>query len=75
MDLNPREAIVTQESSHTSKQVAEPTNALVVPATFMEAAMDGLKRQAVLKNLVVVTACVTTRKRRPHDYDCGDVGE
>jgi hypothetical protein len=74
MDLNPREAVVDQESSHSSEQGEKPVNALIVPANFTEAAMDGLKRQAVLQNLVVGTYCFTTRHPR-RDYQCGDVAQ
>jgi len=67
---------VVQESSHTSGQGEKPTNALIVPENFTEAAMDGLKRQAVLQNLVVGTNCLTTRRPRPRgDYQCGDVAQ
>ena len=75
MDLNPREAVVTQESSHTSKQGENPTNALIIPEDFTGAAMDGLKRQAVLQNLVVGTYCYTTGQRPNRDHHCGDVAQ
>jgi hypothetical protein len=70
MDLNPREAVVDQEPSHTSEQEEKPTNALIVPENFVGAAMDSLNL-GVLQNLVVGTYCATTNKGR--DYRCGDV--
>jgi hypothetical protein len=74
MDLNPREAVVDQEPSHTSEQEEKPTNALIVPENFMGAAMDTLNLLAALQKGVVGTHCLTTRRPR-RDYGCGDVAE
>lgn len=64
-----------QESSHTSKQEDERTNVLIVPADFTAPAMDGLKREAVLQNLVVGTYCYITGQRPNRDHQCGDVAQ
>jgi hypothetical protein len=80
MDLNPREAVVDQESSYTSEQEEESTHALIVPENFVGAAMDGLALalapgRGVPKAVAVMrgTACRYTGKRPNRDHHCGDV--
>jgi hypothetical protein len=85
MDLNPREAVVDQESSHTSEQEEEPTQALPVPEDFVKAVIDCLDQladdrrgpklgrggdQAVHHTMVRCTRYAATD--RGHDYHCGD---
>jgi hypothetical protein len=76
MDLNPREAAVDQEPSHTSEQEEEETHALIVPDNFVGAAMDGLAfalapGRGVPREVAVVrgTKCNYTRGG---DHHCRD---
>jgi hypothetical protein len=80
VDLNPREAVVDQEPSHTSEQEEEPTHSLIVtlivPEHAVEAAKDSLKRLAPVwpgwrQAVVARTHCYTTNKGK--DYCCGDL--
>ena len=74
MDLNPREAVVDQEPSHTSEQEErEPTQdqAMIVPEKFVGAAVDCLNRVAPGLKIVRGTACYYTNHR--HDQCCGDI--
>ena len=75
MDLNPREAVVDQEPSHTSEQEErEPTQdqAMIVPEKFVGAAVDCLNRVAPGLKIVLGTKCHYTGHPRS-DYTC-DVG-
>ena len=82
MDLNPREAVVDQEPSHTSEQEEEPTHSLIVtlivPEDAVKEAMDSLKRLAPpvpggRPAVVRGTHCHYTGYPRG-DHTCADVG-